>query len=125
MVTQITSRSQNLGEKRRIHIDQYYEAGGAGTQIVSNQPMGLAPIERYAVSKPNRAMRKLADRAEVYSQKERHKVRLAAEIMYNTIGLSAIADNASQFVPSSEPLCREIAKRYAFESIDELGRSWR
>ena len=102
---------------------QPYDAG-AGTQMVSSPSMGYPALEPFSIGQPTRAMRKVVQRAEDYSVREKCKARLASEVIVNTMALSAICDYAGHAVPSSEPVCREATRMYAITSMKKLGEEW-
>ena len=100
---------------------QHYDAG-AGTQMVSSPSMGYPTLEPFSIGQPTRAMRRIVQRAEEYSVREKCKARIASEVIVNTMALSAICDYAGNTVPSSEPVCREATRVYAITSMERLGR---
>jgi len=102
----------------------YDDGHGAGTQIVSSQPMGITTLEPFNLSPSNnRFNRKLAAKADMYAAQEHHKARIAQAVIINTIALSAITDRAAEVVPSSESVCREIVYTYAKSSAQRLAES--
>ena len=102
----------------------YDDADGAGTAMVSSPSMSIATVESFPIrQQPTRATRKLMDRAGTHAFQEEIKVRLFSGVVRNTVALSAMCDQAAAAVPSSEPICREITRIYAYSSADRLGRT--
>jgi len=103
-----------------------YEAGDPGTQIISSSPsMSLATIEPIVVGVPTtRAERKIAHRAHMDATIEYHKARVTNTVICNAVALSAVVDAAAAIVPSSEPLCREAVKISILSSANRIAERW-
>ena len=98
--------------------DGYYNAEETGTALAVPN---LSPL---AVSHSNnRAVSKMQRRVENVALAESAKAHVTKDVIVNTTALSALADMASQAVPSCEKDVRNVVSAYASSSAQKIAET--
>ena len=98
--------------------DGYYDAEGTGTGLA------VPTLSSLSVSHSNsRTVQKMERRVENVVLAERAKAHVTKDVIVNTTALSALADMASQAVPTCERDVRNVVSSYAASSANKIAET--